>query len=352
MDYYKAKVSVIIPVYNVEKYLEECLESVINQTLSDIEIICVNDGSTDNSLCILTKYAPKDKRIKIINQKNGGLSSARNAGLLQAQGEYIYFLDSDDYITTDALKILYEKASLYQLDVLRLNSKTIYENNYKSLQPREFYFKYNYLDIVTGQELFASMIFKDEYYVPVWLYFVSHKYLKEMNLCFLDGIIHEDNHFTFMLLLQASKVSCVDNILYYYRIRKNSIMEKAEGLDNLTSYSYILYKNMDYIFSVNLKEEKIRLALMSYVAYMLTYCQNLYEGLAAKDSSALVQHIAYFPQSYHYFFEKIIGNNICIKDRYLLKHSLSYKLGHVILFPVKKILLLLRGVLSVIFFKG
>ena len=92
------KVSVIIPVYNVEKYLRQCLDSVVNQTLKDIEIICIDDGSTDNSLNILKEYAQKDNRIKIISKKNGGLSSARNAGLKFATGEFVGFVDSDDYI--------------------------------------------------------------------------------------------------------------------------------------------------------------------------------------------------------------------------------------------------------------
>lgn len=100
------KVSIIIPVYNVEKYLRECLDSVINQTIKDIEIICVNDGSTDNSLNILEEYALRDKRIKIINKKNGGLASARNEGLKYISGTLCHFLDSDDYIEPN----LYENA--------------------------------------------------------------------------------------------------------------------------------------------------------------------------------------------------------------------------------------------------
>ena len=99
------KISVIVPVYNVEKYLARCLDSIINQTLADIEIICINDGSTDNSLEILNDYAKKDSRIKIIDQTNAGLSCARNAGMQIAQGEYIGFVDSDDWIDLD----FYEK---------------------------------------------------------------------------------------------------------------------------------------------------------------------------------------------------------------------------------------------------
>ena len=109
------KVSVVIPVYNTYKYLPECLESVINQTLADIEIICINDGSTDFSSKILEEYASKDKRIKIISQNNQGVSCARNRGLEIARGEYIYFLDSDDKITLTALEELYDIAEKISL---------------------------------------------------------------------------------------------------------------------------------------------------------------------------------------------------------------------------------------------
>ena len=99
-------VSVVIPVYNVEPYLSECLDSVCKQTLKNIEIICINDGSTDRSLTVLQKYSERDKRIHIINQNNQGLSYSRNVGIRQAKGRYVYFLDSDDYITHNALETL------------------------------------------------------------------------------------------------------------------------------------------------------------------------------------------------------------------------------------------------------
>ncbi len=114
----KPKISVIIPVYNVENYLRECVDSVLNQTFSDYEIILVDDGSTDISGKICDKYAVKDDRVNVIHKKNGGLSNARNVGLKKAVGEYIYFLDSDDYIKTDALEKLYNTAISEKADVV------------------------------------------------------------------------------------------------------------------------------------------------------------------------------------------------------------------------------------------
>ena len=109
------KISVIVPVYNVEKYLRECLDSIVNQTLQDIEIICINDGSTDGSAVILEEYAAKDKRIKILNQENKGAGEARNAGINSAQGKYLAFIDGDDFYCTDFCEKMHNKALLTTL---------------------------------------------------------------------------------------------------------------------------------------------------------------------------------------------------------------------------------------------
>ena len=122
------KVSVIIPVYNVEKYLGECLDSVLRQTLEDIEIICVDDGSTDGSAKMLAEYAAKDPRIRIITQANAGLSAARNVGMDAATGKYIYFLDSDDYIKDDAMEKCFSICERDGLDQLVFNSECLFED--------------------------------------------------------------------------------------------------------------------------------------------------------------------------------------------------------------------------------
>lgn len=127
------KISVLIPIYNVEKYLGECLESIINQTYSDLEIICINDGSTDNSLSIINKYAKLDDRIVLIDKENSGYGDSMNRGLSIAKGEYISIVESDDFIEKDMLGVLYEKMASYNLDVVKCKynrywSKTRSEN--------------------------------------------------------------------------------------------------------------------------------------------------------------------------------------------------------------------------------
>ena len=130
------KISVIIPVYNIEKYLKNCLDSVINQTFSDIEIICINDGSTDNSLAILEQYARKDNRITIINKPNGGLSSAWNKGLEVATAEYVTFVDSDDWIEQETYEIAYTNMLKNNVDYVCWSANPIFEYNNDAIKSK------------------------------------------------------------------------------------------------------------------------------------------------------------------------------------------------------------------------
>lgn len=133
-------ISVIIPVYNVEKYLEQCLDSVINQNLQDIEIICVDDGSTDNSPSILEKFSSKDNRIKIFSKENGGQASARNLGIKKAKGKYIAFVDSDDFIKEDMFVKLYDVAENNNLDIAMCKI-ALYDDNTGNIDENAWYYK-------------------------------------------------------------------------------------------------------------------------------------------------------------------------------------------------------------------
>lgn len=173
----KPKVSVIIPVYNVEKYLADCLDSVVNQTLEEVEIICVNDGSTDSSESILKQYSCAYNNITVIKQENQGLSCARNAGILHARGEYIYFLDSDDRITANAMEEMYNLAHKDELDVLYIDGSVIYENEkLKEIFPQyetAYRRKSSYDAITSGLELFSHMVENGEYCVSTSLQLIK-----------------------------------------------------------------------------------------------------------------------------------------------------------------------------------
>lgn len=214
------KFSIIIPVYNVELYLRECIDSVLVQTCADWEAICVNDGSTDGSLTILQTYAAKDKRIRIVNQTNGGLSAARNAGIRVAKGEYIFLLDSDDWIVPDALERLNRHIDGQDL-VCFSGQKYIEEDKtYREpdkLQPATYTSGMAYYNANALQS-------RDFPFVCTVLRLYRRAYLEEHNLRFTEGIYHEDNMFTPIACYYAQKVTVIPDSLYIYRIRPQSIM--------------------------------------------------------------------------------------------------------------------------------
>lgn len=227
----KVKVSVIVPVYNVENHLKECMDSIINQKLKDIQIICVNDGSTDSSPQILKEYALKDPRIEIIDKKNAGLAAARNTGMEYAKGEYIGFVDSDDWIELDMYEKLYENAKLNDSDIVmspvhvfdESKNELKYDNPYFTLINLEKYFnKGTFNHLKTKKHLFNIC-------VTAWNKIYNSQFLKRIDSKFPEGLIFEDNPFFFETYLQANKISIIPDYLYFYRLnRTDSIIKKAD----------------------------------------------------------------------------------------------------------------------------
>jgi len=204
-----SKVSVIIPVYNTEKYLEKCLNSLINQTLHDIEIICVNDGSTDNSLNILNQYAQKDNRIKIINQENKMQGAARNAGTQIATGKYIGFVDSDDWIDLDYFEKLYSAATKYNLDIALATNVRISNNKYKK--------RLN----ITEEKVYTELQDKIDV-CQQWknecptnkIYRLTM--IKANNITWPEKVYCEDKIYTIKAVYYANGIVTVPGINYYY----------------------------------------------------------------------------------------------------------------------------------------
>lgn len=223
------KVSVIIPVYNVERYLARCIDSCINQTYNNVEIICVNDGSTDGSLNILEHYKILDSRIQIINKENGGLSSARNAGVAASVGDYILFVDSDDFISCDAVEHLVRNAERNSSDVVifdyfyahvdRSMRKilTIIEWNDKRYENKSF----NLSNVDKSAYLLIP--------VAAWCKFYRTEYLKENNITFFEGVIFEDVDYNAKVLSKAERITYVNEPLYHYYVgRSDQIMAKND----------------------------------------------------------------------------------------------------------------------------
>ena len=225
------KISVIVPVYNTEEHLKECLESVINQTLKEIEIICVNDNSTDKSLDILKEYAKKDERIKIINKKrNNGAAAARNSGMEQAIGEYIGFVDSDDWISLDMYEKLYENAKIHDSDIV-MSPLNVYNELNQELEFTDPTCTMEHFDENFDNCTFNHLNTKDFFFFisvtpPNKIY--KNEYLKEINAKFPEGLIFEDNPFFYNIYLKAKRVSIVRDYLYFYRKnRPGSVMTKG-----------------------------------------------------------------------------------------------------------------------------
>ncbi len=220
------KVSIVIPVYNVEKYLEECIESAIKQSLNDIEIICINDGSTDSSLEILKKYEEKYSNIIVISQENKGLSASRNVGIRKAKGKYIYFLDSDDFIDTKSMEVCYKECEKYDLDMVTFDAICFLDKDYVGKDFKEDYDRSNLLPqyTLTGEEFYIASNKSGGYRVPVWLNFYNSEFIRKNNLFFIEGIYHEDEIHTCHCLLKAKRIKYINKKFFNRRIRNNSIM--------------------------------------------------------------------------------------------------------------------------------
>lgn len=211
--------SIIIPVYNVKQYLRECLDSVLNQSFPDWEAVCVNDGSTDGSAAILEEYAGKENRLEVITQPNGGLSAARNTGLEAAKGEYVLFLDSDDWLESHALEVL--ASNLDGEDMLCFSGRRYFEeegayHDPDRLESREY---------ESGMEYYNdnALLQRDFAFVCVVLRAYRRSFLLDSGLLFKKGIFHEDDLFTPKACFFAKRVRVINQCLYDYRVRSNSI---------------------------------------------------------------------------------------------------------------------------------
>ena len=213
--------SIIIPVYNVEKYLPKCLDSLINQTYGDIEIICVNDGSIDNSLQVLNEYAQKDARIKVINQENNGVSTARNVGIDNATGDYLLFVDADDWLDLKTCEILNNSISINCADLVSFNAVFIFNKNEVLGLPK------NINSIINGEML--SICY-------------SKKFLVKYNIKFPTNIkIAEDHIFKIQALINTDKIIVLEDYLYYIYNRENSSSKiKSVVDDDIQSFYYLI----------------------------------------------------------------------------------------------------------------
>lgn len=242
-------VSVIIPCFNSAEYLKECISSVLSQSYNSIEIVCINDGSTDNSLDILLELASKDDRITVLSQENAGLSAARNTGVRNSSGTYILFLDSDDCLRSDCIEKLTEELNKGNHEILFFNADVFTEEQVEdNADLFKDYVQYytrrgHYSGICTGPQLLKKLCYYNEYLSSACFQITLRDFFLRNDLWFSEGYIHEDIYYTFNSLLCAARVGLIEEQFYHRRIRNNSIVTSDTRFENSYGY-YIAYWQM------------------------------------------------------------------------------------------------------------
>lgn len=280
------KVSVIIPVYNTEKYVKDAILSIINQTLKEIEILVINDGSTDNSLQIITEIAKKDNRMQIFSQENKGQSIARNVGIEKARGEYIYFMDSDDLLDLEALECCYNKCEVERLDFVFFDADIICEKKELSFSI-EYYRPEIDEKVYNGVYLLNDLIDKHLYRVAPWMSFIRLSFLYRINLKFYPGIIHEDELFSTILYTEAERVGRIEKKFFRRRIREDSTMTKQYSLKNIEGYFTVIEQLNKYIEK---KPQYIKNIIQKYLKIMLNIIIRNASSFSANKRLNILTH--------------------------------------------------------------
>lgn len=245
-------VSIIVPIYNVEDYIEECLNSIVNQTYKNLEILLVNDGSTDKTMEKVEKYR-KDSRIKIIQQKNQGLSVARNNALEIAKGKYIFYIDSDDYLELNSIEVMVEKSENERLDILIFEHNEIYEeNNNKKVKVK---INVDFEKKCSGKEI-GNLILECKFLGTVWNKFYRKSYLKDEKLLFEPERYVQDWFPIFKLICESNNVGFLNKSLYNYRIRKKSTTGKG-GEKSIDDYFHAANQILSYSLENALEKKSV-----------------------------------------------------------------------------------------------
>lgn len=278
------KLSIIVPIYNVERYLERCIISILNQTYINFELILVNDGSTDNSKDICEKYLSIDNRIKLINKKNGGLSSARNTGIELAIGEYIAFVDPDDYINKYMYEVLITTLKKDKSDMVICGYNKVDQNeaNFQEIN--------NYIDVnnvlaskISKVEALDKLLIEGEKFVLAWNKIYKRKLFNELR--YKNGKIYEDEFLAHRVLYKCNKVSVINEKLYFYIQRDGSIINSKFTTKRFDKV-YALKERIDFLKEKNLLELKEK-AEKSFVDYFIWNYFVAYQRLENVNSDLI-----------------------------------------------------------------
>lgn len=298
------KISVVIPVYNVEKYLSECLDSVVNQTYKNLQIILVDDGSTDFSGKICDVYAEKDNRITVVHQKNAGAGAAKNTGLELIDGDYFSIIDSDDYIELDMYEKMVNSLEKYNADIVQCLFRNVFVNDSFD---RKYKIKGNYPKVLTSKRFLKEYLYDWKYAIFANKVFKS-SLLKEIR--FPVGRKIDDEFFTYKLVCNAKKVVNIDNILYNYRMRKTSVMNENDT-------DRLIYDRIDCFI------ERYNYVSDIYPSLKKKYNLKLYDDLlyfkdSAKDNGKILSLINNFSRKksngFDKLYQKIMNNKLVFEE--------------------------------------
>ena len=312
------KVSVIVPVYNVEKYLEKCLDTLVNQTLKEIEIIVVNDGSPDNSQKIIDKYAKKYKNIKAYIKENGGLSDARNYGITKATGEYIAFVDSDDFVSKDMYQKMYNKAKSGNFDMVVCDLNYIYDDRivkaYSNIKTDTTDIKKTMIDIYPAawNKIFKRKLFNNgvKFKKNVWFEDVEFIY-RLLPYVKTIGVIHE--HFNQYVQREGSITNTQSNKIYHYIENWNGIIE------------YYIKNNLYQEYKKELEYCYVRYIYATFIKQATKFDNQEYK----KAVNIAIENVKqYFPhyRKNRYFYTNIKGLYLLLFNKYI--STLIYKINH------------------------
>ena len=333
-------ISIIIPVYNTEKYLRECLDSVLGQSLTEIEVLCVNDGSTDSSLEILNEYAAKDPRVAVINSEtNNGLASARDLGLGQTKGKWVKFVDSDDLLTEGTLERQVKAAEAGNVDILVHTIEPFFENKalaeaFKNHKTR-YQLHGEYPAVLSGPDYLQQACTNRDYQAETPMRLFRVEFLVKNDLRFKQGVFSgEDELFTMIASLYAERILVMNEAGYRYRIRENSIM---------TAPVNIKYMRSRFVVCSALREELAAVPPERLCPAAWKYVRRREKDLLLMASELRVK--GFTPKSVYdrYMFDILEGKNSIYEDEIQkILNSPSYKIGRAFTAPFRIIRDLLR----------
>ena len=318
------KVSIIVPCYNAQNYLDKCLNSILKQTYKNIELICINDGSTDNTLNILKKYKKNDTRVKIIDKKNEGVSAARNDGIKNSIGSYILFVDSDDYIELNMVEYLLNKAIHFSADIVKCNRSDVYDDG-KIVLRAPLWNKETVIESSEFAEKIYPEFFRRNKLCNIWMTLIKKDLIIDNNFYFLRELkVNEDEWFSAQIFSKANRFVYIPKNFYYYVKNNNGL--STSGADIYARYEsrkkhLELFEKLSLKWGINNYEEKI----VEKKAFVIIH--------TAFQTSAV--NYKYKVKEQYNLFKEIVTNkdfNCCIRNCKM----------HIMLFPEKILTILIK----------